>query len=59
MWTATESTFLARSWPITYSSRIDLISCGFGSGPVVENESSRSTSSAMMSLHRPMHSSQM
>ncbi len=57
--TATARIFFARSCPTTYSSRIDLISAGFGIGSEPADGSSFSTSSAMMSLQSAMHSSQM
>jgi hypothetical protein len=52
---------LRRSWPITYWSRISLISLGDGSSPLtpLAPPVSAAISSRMMSLHSSMHSSQM
>src|SRR5512142_1024488 len=51
---------LALSWPITYWSRIEPISCGVGRSERVPLAAvSAVVSSRMMSLQRSMHSSQM
>ena len=52
---------MATSWPITYWSRLALISLGIGRSDLGDFESpaSTGTSSRMMSLHSSMHSSQM
>src|SRR6185295_14856589 len=47
------------SWPITYSSRNFLISCGTGSDVRAPPRASNLLSSAMMSLQTSTHSSQM
>jgi hypothetical protein len=52
---------LAVSWPITYWSRLDLISAGWAdpTWPDLAELGSAGVSSRMMSLHSSMHSSQM
>ena len=49
---------MAFSWPITYWSSTSLISAGVGTW-VIASETSRSSSSARISLQRAMHSLQM
>ncbi len=51
--------FFVRSWPMTYSSRNFLISCGVGRDERTPPRVSKRLSSAMMSFQTPTHSSQM
>ena len=52
---------MATSWPITYWSRLALISLGIGRSDLADfgSAASTGTSSRMMSLQSSMHSSQM